>query len=87
MQQGISGRLRILRLRIIRGLVALKGQMDIFDFIEKPEEQSVEQSPNIPRQLLYKVKNPVLRCVNCVCQYCVNNEEEVWDKVRPDEVI
>lgn len=62
----------------------MKGQMDIFDFIEKPEEQSVE---NNPVQLLYKVKNPVLLCVNCVCQYCVNNVEEVWDKVHSDEVI
>lgn len=63
------------------------GQMDIFDFIEKPEEQTAEQLQNIPRQLLYKVDNPVVLCVNCVCQYCVNNQEEVWDKVRPDEVI
>lgn len=64
----------------------MKGQMDIFDFIEKTEVQPVEQSSIIPRQLLYKVDNPVVLCVNCVCQYCVNNQEEVWDKVRPDEV-
>ena len=61
--------------------------MDIFDFIEKPEEQPVEQSLDIPIQLLYKVNNPVVLCVNCVCQYCVNNQEEVWNKVRSDEVI
>ena len=61
--------------------------MDIFDFIDKTEEQPAEQPPNITRQLLYKVHNPVVLCVNCVCQYCVNNQEEVWDKVRPDEVI
>lgn len=47
----------------------------------------MEQSLDIHRQLLYKVNNPVVPCVNCVCQYCVNNQEEVWDKVRPDEVI
>lgn len=68
----------------------MEGQMDIFDFIEKPEEPEehpVERSIDIPRQLLYKVNNPVVLCVNCVCQYCVNNQEEVWNKVRPDEVI
>lgn len=65
----------------------MNGQMDIFDFIEKLEEQTTEQPTNISRQLLYKIDNPVVLCVNCVCQYCVNNQEEVWDKVRPDEVI
>lgn len=58
-------------------------QMDIFDFIEKQEEQSID----ILRQLLYKVNNPGVLCVNCVCQYCVNNWWRYNDKVRPDEVI
>ena len=62
----------------------MKEQMDIFDFIEKPEEPPEEQPL---KQLLYKMKNPAVLCVNCVCQYCVNNEEEVWNKVRPDEVV
>lgn len=61
--------------------------MDLFDFIEKPEEQPVEKSQNIPEQLLYIVDNPVIQCANCVCQYCVNNVEELWDKVLPEEVI
>lgn len=65
----------------------MEGQMDIFNFIEKPEEQPTEKLQNISRQLLYIVDNPVTRCANCVCQYCVNNAEELWNKVRPDEVI
>lgn len=65
----------------------MNGQMDTFDFIEKPEKQTTEQPSNIHRQLLYKIDNPVMLCVNCVCQYCVNNQEEIWDKVCPDEVI
>ena len=65
----------------------MKGQMNLFDFIEKLEEQTIEKSKNIHGQLMYIVDNPVIQCVNCVCQYCVNNQEEVWDKVRPNEVI
>lgn len=68
----------------------MKGQMSIFDFVEKPKEQKTEKLQNIlhvPKQLLYEIDNPVLRCANCVCQYCVNNQEQVWDKVRSDEVI
>lgn len=65
----------------------MKGQMDIFDFIEKTEEKPAELRQNIPSQLLYKVNNPVLLCANCVCNYCVNNEQEVWNKVKPEEVI
>lgn len=38
------------------------------------------------RQLLYIIDNPVTLCANCVCQYCVNNVEELWNKVQPGEV-
>lgn len=37
-------------------------------------------------QLLYKIDDPVTPCVNCVCQYCANNMEELWEKVQPKEV-
>ncbi len=80
-QRGIGGQWKTLKLHIIRGLIALKGQKDLFDFIGKPEEQPAE------KQLLYIVDNPVTRCVNCVCQYCVNNAEELWNKVLPNEVM
>ena len=39
------------------------------------EEQTIEKSKNIHGQLMYIVDNPVIQCVNCVCQYCVNNQE------------
>lgn len=64
----------------------MKGQMNIFDFIDKPEEQSAEKMNTIPRQLLYIIDNPVIKCANCVCRYCANNAEELWDKVQPLEV-
>ena len=43
----------------------MEGQMDIFDFIEKPRTQF--------EQLFEKIKDPVMLCVNCLCQYCANN--------------
>ena len=56
----------------------MEGQMDIFDFIEKPRTQF--------EQLFEKIKDPVMRCVNCLCQYCANNVEEIWGKVKPEEI-
>ena len=59
-------------------------QMDIFEFIEKSPES--EQKP--PRtqfeQLFEKVRDPVIKCANCLCQYCVNNAE--GDKVKLGEM-
>ena len=51
-------------------------QMNIFDFIEKIPE-SVEPSPSLTlfEKVFEKINDPVLRCVNCLCQYCVNNAE------------
>ncbi len=46
----------------------MEGQMDIFDFIEKPRTQF--------EQLFEKIKDPVMLCVNCLCQYCANNVEK-----------
>lgn len=62
-------------------------QMNIFDFIEKIPE-SVEPSPSLTlfEKVFEKINDPVLRCVNCLCQYCVNNAEEVWRTVRPEEL-
>ncbi len=37
-------------------------------------------------QLLYYINDPVTLCVNCICQYCVNNVEKLWTTVQPDEV-
>ncbi len=49
----------------------MEGQMDIFDFIEKPRTQF--------EQLFEKIKDPVMLCANCLCQYCANNVEEIWE--------
>lgn len=62
-------------------------QMDIFDFIEKPPEPT-ESSPSLTlfEKIFQKVNDPILRCVNCLCQYCANNAEEVWHTVKPEEL-
>ncbi|EOS47329.1 hypothetical protein C809_02205 [Lachnospiraceae bacterium MD335] len=65
----------------------MKGQMDLYDFMKKPQVQQTEKKYKISKQLLYELDNPVIECVNCVCHYCVNNVEELWHTVRPDEVI
>lgn len=62
-------------------------QMDIFDFIEEP----AASGDALPHKSLFEqiffgeVDNPVIRCVNCLCQYCANNVEEVWHNVKPEE--
>lgn len=61
-------------------------QMDIFEFIEKTPESEQKQPRTQFEQLFEKVKCPVMLCVNCLCQYCVNNVEEVWGKVKPEEM-
>ena len=48
--------------------------------------QTQGNSFNISGQLLYIVENPVTLCTNCVCQYCSNNVEELWNRVQPEEV-
>lgn len=58
-------------------VICVKGQMEIFDFIEKPQTQF--------EQIFEKVNEPVMLCANCLCQYCANNVEEIWDKVKPEE--
>lgn len=56
----------------------MEGQIDIFVFIEKSKTQF--------ERLFEKIKDPVLQCANCLCQYCANNVEEIWDKVKPEEL-
>ena len=51
-------------------------QLDIFDFIEKPTQTQFEQ-------LFEKVRDPVIKCANCLCQYCANNAEGV---IKPGEM-
>lgn len=65
-------------------------QMDIFDFIEKPPEYEVcailPEPQTMLQQLFGRVDNPVYRCANCLCNYCANNVEELYCKVKPEEV-
>lgn len=56
-------------------------QMDIFDFIEKPQPPKSQFE-----QIFTPIWNPVIHCANCLCQYCANNAEEIWNKVKPEEM-
>lgn len=43
----------------------MKGQMDLYDFMKKPQVQQTEKKYKISKQLLYELDNPVIECVNC----------------------
>lgn len=55
-------------------------QIDMFDFIPKPEKHRT-----LLERLLEKTNNPLIPCTNCLCGYCVNNVEDLWAKVKPEE--
>lgn len=59
----------------------IPGQMDIFDFIEVPKTP-----PSLFEQLFEEIKDPVMPCPNCLCQYCANNVEGIRDTVKPEEI-
>ena len=61
-------------------------QMNIFEFIEKPPESKQKSLRTQFEQLFEKVNCPVILCANCLCKYCTNNVEEVWSKVKPEEM-
>lgn len=60
----------------------MNGQIDIFDFIKRPTEP---ENKTLLQRLFGKTNDPVMQCTNCLCEYCVNNVEELWSKVKPDE--
>lgn len=60
-------------------------QMDIFDFIERPQEPERREDKTLFERLFVKVHDPVIQCTNCLCERCVNNVEELWSKVKPEE--
>lgn len=65
-------------------------QMDIFEFIEKPQETIPPVEPECKttlEKLFDKIDNPVTQCANCLCERCVNNVEDLWSKVQPGEQI
>lgn len=59
-------------------ITCMNGQIDIFDFIEIPK--------TLFEQIFERIDNPVILCANCLCQYCANNMDELWKKVKPEEV-
>ena len=58
-------------------------QMDIFDFIEKPQESEQRTTRTQFEQLFEKVRDPVCLCANCLCEFCVNNVE---GDIKPGEM-
>lgn len=38
-------------------------------------------------QIFTPVKDPVILCKNCLCQYCLHNAEEVYHTVTAEEAI
>lgn len=60
-------------------------QVEIFDFIERPQGSDKENPRSSLERLFGKVVSPVEQCVNCLCERCTNNVEELWSKVRPEE--
>lgn len=58
-------------------------QMDIFDFIDKPPEAPPQRT--LFEQIFQKIKDPVLLCANCLCNYCTCNVEASYDRIRPEE--
>ncbi len=61
-------------------------QMDIFGFIEKLPESEQKPSQIQFEQLFEKLRDPIFPCVNCLCEYCVNNVEQSPDKVKTREM-
>lgn len=59
-------------------------QLEIFDFIERPQEPKEDTRTSLER-IFGKMVDPAAQCANCLCERCVNNVEDVWSKVRPEE--
>lgn len=58
-------------------------QIDIFAFIEPREP--MEPKKTLFEQMFSKINNPIVWCVNCLCEYCANNAEATSDKVKAGE--
>ena len=57
-------------------------QLSLFDSDQKinPQKETLFE------QLLPVVKNPIMLCANCLCQYCTHNVEELYNTVKLEEV-
>lgn len=58
-------------------------QVDIFDFIDGYRENHTGKS--LFEQIFQKIDNPMTNCVNCLCQYCTHNAEELYHNVKLEE--
>ena len=61
-------------------------QMELFEFIERPQEPEKFENKTMLERLFEHIDNPVTKCANCLCERCANNAEEVWHKVMPEEM-
>lgn len=61
-------------------------QTEIFDFIEKSSEKEQKLPQSQFEQLFEKIRDPVYLCTNCLCEFCANNVEQSWDKVKSEEM-
>lgn len=63
-------------------------QMDIYDFIEKPlEAAEIPEPSTLFERLFEKLRDPVIKCANCLCERCINNVEKPWNEVLTEEQI
>lgn len=58
-------------------------QLSLFDSEPKNDKP---QKETLFEQILSVVKNPLIPCVNCLCQYCTHNVEELYNTVKLEEV-
>jgi len=65
-------------------------QMNIFDFMDKPQAPDVDtaQEPicetSLFDNIFKRIIHPVVRCANCLCNYCSNNVE---GNIAPGELV
>lgn len=55
-------------------------QLSLFD-----SEIENKQRRTLFEQILPVIKDPIIPCVNCLCQYCTHNVEEVYRTVTREE--
>ena len=56
----------------------MKGQMHLYDFME--------QEKSMFDRLFEKISDPCFVCINCLCNHCANNAENLHINVIPAEV-
>ena len=69
-------------------------QLSLFDsepknlylYCTKMCKKKKPQKETLFEQILSVVKNPLIPCVNCLCQYCTHNVEELYNTVKLEEV-